>query len=455
MLLVSWLKNRNMWRGNTKRNRATSLLETKDGQDKLLLAKGEAMIQQQQYEAATAYFTSLATNLPNEPEAFYRLGKIASLQADHRTAAIHLSKAVQLSPPSHPELLEGFRSLLKELLFLCDSAEFAEQFEINARSFADYFPNHRDIWYYMGYAYHKVGELLKAAERWQEGWKLYPDYLLLPLCSGLAYSKLGEHESADTALLYFLEHYPLPSTEYNKAGLSQSAELYKMQDIIDFYLSLTQQAGNELRYAYPLGLAYRWNWQIEQALQQFTIAIGYQATQAQAMKQVAKMHWLLGNTPAAFSSFQDYLALIQKDNRSPLPTWTEEDYMIVIPFYEAQLQNRDASLREHEILGNAYFRQADYYKAAQHLELARQTNSNADCLLLLSKTYSALGDHRKAITFAQQALEKNTHNPDAYYTVGMLYQLLGNEKKAATYLFQASQWGHQEAKAFLSTRHWS
>ena len=160
-----------------------------------------------------------------------------------------------------------------------------------------------------------------------------------------------------------------------------------------------------------------------------------------------------------------YCYYLQQDYSKALPVFLKiektEEYKNIVPYYIVQIyyakgeydnvRERGESLLTnnpgnennpeiHRILGEIYYKDKDYQKAAQHLSIYRQTESKplrAD-IYELGLSYYQIGEYNKAI----EALKKVTTKSDemtesAYFNLGNAYVKI-NDKNNARLAFGAA-----------------
>jgi tetratricopeptide (TPR) repeat protein len=160
--------------------------------------------------------------------------------------------------------------------------------------------------------------------------------------------------------------------------------------------------------AYNRGVEYSGKGDYDQAMAQFTEAIGIDANYTNAYNNRGVAYYKKGDYDKAIA---DYTAAIG-----------------LAPDYSNAYYNR----------GNAYFAKGDMDKAiADHAEAIRSNPNHADAYNNRGVAFSGKGDYDRAIADYTQAIRINPNHAKAYYNRGVRYSGAGDYDKAIADYTQA------------------
>lgn len=205
-------------------------------------------------------------------------------------------------------------------------------------------------------------------------------------------------------------------------------------------LTSTQTAGKlELDTNYYLATAYYKSGEIDKAIQTYDAILGIMPKEIQALYLRGTLELKKGDYEKAVKDFDAAIALAPLDYSMYIDIYKSLDdngYQEIAQTYlQGALEGDEKSLSDYD-RGRIYYYLKDYENARNFLEKANSASGTADVVLMLGKTYEALGDYNYASTVYDNYLAGDPTSPQLYNQLG-LCKLSLKEYDAALSAFQS------------------
>ena len=363
------------------------------------LAAGQALVEKKDYTRAILAFKNAVQAMPNDAEAYYRLGLAALQVGDIRTGVASLKKAVELNPKHSAAKLK-----LAELMSHGDTALMRE-------------------------AEASLEELLENAA-------VTPEML-----NALAYTqlRLGKASDAVQTLQEFLLNNP---GELNSAILLAQAKLFR-KDIKGAEEVLLKASAASPKAAQPyvmLGVFYRATNRSGDAEAQFQTALRLDPNNVQALDSLAKLQYVEGRMPEAEASYKRLASL------------PDTPYKPIYGLFLLRQGRQSEAVREFEGLAKqdpndriargrlitAYQLVGRTADAAKIIEQALRKNpKDVDALVRRAELSVAGGKYDDAERDLNQVLRLQPDSGPVHYFMAKLHQGRGKELSARQELSKA------------------
>jgi tetratricopeptide (TPR) repeat protein len=228
------------------------------------LEQGMAALEQQDYDAAIAFFNQVIEANPNDAATLVRRAQAYSVKGDPTAALASYDAALRLEPNNAPTYLSrayAHRQLRNFAQAIADCTTALRLDPENATAYTS-----------RGIAYHEAGDYDKAIADYDEAIRRGATEVAVYLSRGIAQHEAGAYDKAIADFSEAIRREPNNSGAYNNRALSHRKKGAIAAAIADYEMSIKLDRTSGYGYA---GLAWIWATAIDPALRDGTKAVSY------------------------------------------------------------------------------------------------------------------------------------------------------------------------------------